>query len=297
MSDVRQALLGILVALISSGIVLGSIALALMEGKRQTIAQVQLPSPTLSPMLLTPVNTPAPGEPTFTSSPTSISLPEETPQPTPRCQPPSGWVKVDILPGDTLELLAELYGLPADELLQRNCLGSDFLQPGTFIFAPEATPTLVASATLTPLPTEEKKPEANKPAPRCGPPSGWLVYYVRQGDTLYRLAGLTGTTVANLQRANCLGSSTTIRVGQRLWVPRLPPVSIPTRTPTRRPPTFTPTFLPPITTVPTATPTAVPSPTSTTPPLPTDTPQPTPTTAPPDTLTPLPSNTPETPPP
>ena len=55
------------------------------------------------------------------------------------------------------------------------------------------------------------------------------------------LAVLTGTTVAQLQKANCLGRSTTIRVGQRLYVPHLPPVQAPTRTPTRRPPTATPT--------------------------------------------------------
>ena len=44
---------------------------------------------------------------------------------------------------------------------------------------------------------------------------------VRQGDTLSLIACEHSTTVAALQRMNHLGSSTTIRAGQRLTVPSL----------------------------------------------------------------------------
>ena len=302
MSDLRQALLGILVALISSSVVLGSIALALTEG-RKPLAQVPLPTSTMNPLLLTPVDTPAPGEPTFTSSPSPIPV-TSTLQPTPRCQPPLGWQQVDILPGDTLELLAALYGISMEELRQRNCLPTGELQPGTFIFAPGQTPTLAwtATQTSTPEPPQSQPSQAKKPPARCGRPGGWVIYYVRRGDTLSRISVLTHTTVAQLQKANCLGSSTTIRVGQRLYVPHLPPIQAPTRTPTRRPPTATPTRLLPGTLSPTATSTPVPTDTPTNTPIPSNTPLPSPTDTPiPPTDAPLPTsneaptNTPVTP--
>jgi hypothetical protein len=44
---------------------------------------------------------------------------------------------------------------------------------------------------------------------------------VRQGDTLSLIACQHSTTVAALQSLNHLGSSTTIKVGQRLTVPNL----------------------------------------------------------------------------
>ena len=298
MSDLRQALLGILVALISSGIVLGSIALALTEG-RQPLALAPSPTRTMNPLLLTPVDTPAPGEPTFTSSPTSPPPSTATLQATPRCQPPAGWRQVDILPGDTLEALAIAFAIHVDELRENNCLTNDQLQPGTFIYAPAQTPTLTftVTPTVTPEQRESQQPQPKKQAASCGPPSWWVVYYVRRGDTLSRLAALTGATVSQLQKANCLGRSTTIRVGQRLYVPHLPPVQAPTRTPTRRPPTATPTrWTPPPaftnTPLPTQPPIITLVPTATSQPPPTNPPIPTATALPP---TEVPTNTPVTP--
>jgi hypothetical protein len=123
----------------------------------------------------------------------------------------------------------------------------------------------------------------------CGPPRGWARNHVVQpGDNLYRIALSYGTTYPQVQRANCMGSSTTIYSGQRLWVP-----NIPTRTP-----------IPGVTVIPelpTATPTATQTvisvpPTDT----PTSMPTPTPTPADPPTATPteisLPTATPTTPP-
>jgi spore germination protein len=51
-------------------------------------------------------------------------------------------------------------------------------------------------------------------------------YIVRPGDTLFRIALSYNISSPQLQRANCMGSSTTIYTGQRLWVP-----NVPTRTP------------------------------------------------------------------
>lgn len=60
----------------------------------------------------------------------------------------------------------------------------------------------------------------------------WSVYVVQRGDWLQAIAGITGSSVPELIRANCL-VDTVIYPGQELHVPRLP--ITPTFTP------FTPT--------------------------------------------------------
>ncbi|MEJ2750124.1 MAG: LysM peptidoglycan-binding domain-containing protein, partial [Anaerolineae bacterium] len=60
------------------------------------------------------------------------------------------------------------------------------------------------------------------------------VYTVKQGDFLFNLAIATGTTVENLQAVNCL-TETGLGVGQRLWLPVLPPTATPTPAPTNTP--------------------------------------------------------------
>lgn len=69
---------------------------------------------------------------------------------------------------------------------------------------------------------------------------------VTRGDTLYSLAGQTGTTVATIQQVNCL-SGTQINDGQRIWLPAIPPTEPPTAPPTETPtlpPTEPPTVPP-----------------------------------------------------
>lgn len=106
---------------------------------------------------------------------------------------------------------------------------------------PSATAEALPTATL-PAPTATTAPAAstNTPPPQptvtpCGPPAGWVEYIVQQGDTLSRLAQATGTTVAEIQLANCL-ADTTIFTGNRLFLPVLPATPTPTVTPLAPPP-------------------------------------------------------------
>ena len=69
MSNVRQALTGILAALISAVIIFGSIILALSETGHK-IARLPESNPLLSTPM-PPVATSKPGEPTYTAAPTS----------------------------------------------------------------------------------------------------------------------------------------------------------------------------------------------------------------------------------
>jgi LysM repeat protein len=297
MRSFGQALLGIAAALFSSLIVVGTIALSLAEGE---LPLAFAPSPTslATPTLAPPVNTTKPGQPTFTPSPTS----EETTEPVhiaTDCQ--DGWIQYEILPGDTLAEIAQVYGTTAAMLININQLPSRFLPPGIPICVPISTPTPTATFTPTPTPTTPptKTPKPTKITPNCGPYPGWVrAYTVRHGDTLYSLANTFKTTIYRLKFANCLTSNKII-TGQKLWVP-FPLPKTPKPSATQAPPSATtppgntpPAVTPTNTSPPAATDTLLP-PTATNTPLP-----PTATNTPlPPTATPVPpTNTPPPPPP
>jgi len=295
MSDVRQAITGILAALVSAVIILGSIILALTE-TGQRVARLPETNPTmLTPM--PPVDTPKPGEPTFTAAPTRAPQ-RPTAVVTFSCPPRPGWRPIEVFAGDTLEELAQLYGTSLEILIDGNCLNSDYIKnPNRLIgleiyvplgkptasFTPTGTATVTSTATSQAAPSKPKSGQNKPKSPPCGPPSYWVRYTVRWGDNLTRIALATGTTVSQLRTANCL-PSTTIYTGQRLWVPRLPPVSTLLRSPTPRP-TRTATLT--RTSVPTDVPSDTPVPTNTEPP--TEPPPPPPSDTPVPTDTPLPT--------
>ena len=252
MNNRREILTGIIAALISMVILGGSLALATIEGS-STVARniTETPTPTSYPTQIIMV-TQRPGEPTYTPSPTPIPSLTPTVAPPTSCPPPAGWSPIVVQPGDTIESIAQAHNTTPKAIKQANCLVGNNLVAGTIIYVPGAPP-----------PT-------NVP---CGPPPGWVYYIVQAGDTLYSIGRAYGVSVAQLQNANCLGSSTTIRVGQRLHVPNVPtivPSSTPTlpvtpspepsATPTLVPPSLTPTFNPPSSTptAPTLTPTIPP---------------------------------------
>lgn len=119
---------------------------------------------------------------------------------------------------------------------------------------PTVSPTELPSSTVTSTPTETAAPRKRKPtstesAAHCGPPASWVIYKVRQGDTLYSISQRTGASIAALQLANCMGTSTTVRTGQNIYVPHLPQAPAPTKKPpaTKKPPK---TIIPPGTSIP-----------------------------------------------
>ncbi|MGD0612267.1 MAG: LysM peptidoglycan-binding domain-containing protein [Anaerolineales bacterium] len=86
---------------------------------------------------------------------------------------------------------------------------------------PPASPTSPSLPSLTPALQNSATPTLQNSATSvpCRAPAGWQTYYVQPGDTLYRLSQAYGITVAQLQRANCLGTSTLLKTGQALFVP------------------------------------------------------------------------------
>jgi LysM repeat protein len=210
MQTLRQLGGGVIVAIFSVILVIGGIFLSLAETLPPPSTPTQIP-PTFPESFPTPTSTTISFPATDTETTTALPTLTESATPTPvfsptACTPPSGWIRVTTSSGDTVYSLAQRYRTTADNLNAANCLTSADLPAGVALYVP-------------PVPTVTVVP--------CGPPFGWVRnYIVRPGDTLFRIALSYNITYPQLQRANCMGSSTTIYTGQRLWVP-----NVPTRTP------------------------------------------------------------------
>lgn len=209
MESLRQVGSGLLFGLVCLAIVLGGFALSMAEGGMAVIVAPSLtftpgaPAtsvPAISPTLLLETLTQAliPATDTPVPSPTLTFTP---PPPPTNCLPPAGWVAVVVQMYDTLPGLAQTYRVSVGSLRQSNCLVSDQLVPGSFIYVPPLP-------TVTPI--------------RCGAPAGWVNYIVQPGDTLFLLSQKFRVSVSAIQLANCLGDSTNIRGGQVIKVPNVP---------------------------------------------------------------------------
>ena len=264
MKALRQMGSGFIIGAISLLLVIGGISLSLAETSAPSLPPTPSPLPTdfivefASPF-------PSPTLPLALPTDTPISFPTATlalAQPV-SCNIPAGWIAITVSANDTLYSIAERYKTTADNLDRSNCLNNIPPAAGARLYVP-------------PVPTVTVIP--------CGPPSSWVrAHTVRAGENLYRISLLYRTTVAQLQSANCMGSSTIIHVGQVLWVPNVP-TSTPgitatvTRTNTVVPSTSTHTAtITPDFGTPTNTATNTPVPTSTATPTQTLTPPPTPT--------------------
>ena len=92
----------------------------------------------------------------------------------------------------------------------------------TATFTPTLSPTVVtltSTPTHTPTPTVEPAPVET--ATPCIPPRNWVTYVVQRGDTLFEIGRRYGLTTQEIQQANCL-AETSLKAGQRLFVPVLP---------------------------------------------------------------------------
>jgi LysM repeat protein len=249
MKTLRQLGGGVIVAIFSVILVIGGIFLSLAETLPPPATPTQIP-PTFPQSFPTPTATTIGFPATDTQTATS-ELPTASQTASPAlaavsstaCTPPSGWILVTTGAGDTVYTLAQRYKTTAENLNAANCLTAAELPAGMALYVP-------------PVPTVTVVP--------CGPPSGWVRgYTVQRGDTLFSIALSYNITYPQLQRGNCMGSSTTIYAGQRLWVPNVPP-----RTPipgTTTIPEF-PTDTPPATNTVLPTDTATEPPTATQPP-------------------------------
>ncbi len=227
MKALREVFLGLITAVASILVVFGAFSIALSEGVRfvtPTAQEVALstpkpntPSATDIPFTITVANASTRSETglSTTASPTvtptrTVTVTRQPAKAATTCPAPKNWMPYTIQPGDTLNSLSRTFGASASEIKNANCLISDSLLPGTVLYVPqkpaaELTPTATATISFVP----------------CGPPSGWVIYIIQPGDTLFRISLAYNVSVPQLQYANCLGNSTLIRAGQGLYVPNV----------------------------------------------------------------------------
>ncbi len=215
MQTPKQHGVNILFAIISLLLVLGGLSTVLAENKISNPAPIITKTSTATLEAgTTPTSSLIPSATAAVSPSATLTLLPPT-----SCPPPSGWIAYVVKIGDTLDSVATRYGTTPETLKEVNCLIRDALIPSTLIYVP---PT----ATSTYIP--------------CGPPASWVFYTVQSGDNLYRISLKYRVTVARLQLANCMGASTKITVGQKLYVPNVATSTPPIYTNTPSPPTSTP---------------------------------------------------------
>ena len=198
MKALRQMGSGFIIGAISLLLVIGGVSLSLTETSAPSLPPTPSPIPTIFAVEFA---SPFPTQAIPTSAPTqTLALAASPTQGI--CIVPAGWVPITVGTNDTLYSIAERYKITADVLNANNCLNNAAPAAGSILYVPSVP-------TVTVIP--------------CGPPFGWIkAYTVKAGDNLYRISLLYRTTVAQLQSANCMGSSTNINVGLVMWVPNVP---------------------------------------------------------------------------
>jgi len=137
MNTGRQAILGVLMALLSSVILFGSMLIALHESGFKVALSSDLTS-TAEMENMRPLSSSFQHS---TSANSLISLETSTPTststPNPDCLPPDGWSPYKVQLGDTYASLAEFYGISAEELAKGNCTIVSTLDPdGRLMYLP-----------------------------------------------------------------------------------------------------------------------------------------------------------------
>ncbi|NOH13705.1 MAG: LysM peptidoglycan-binding domain-containing protein [Chloroflexi bacterium] len=177
------------------------------------------------------------------------------------CQLQSNAGVVNLLAGQKASV-SDMSALPVDSFLDEEDIEKWLeFNPEMADVIPimEATQNALLGISPTPLPpelqagTETAEALLNATDANCGPPDGWVLYSIQEGDTLDSLAAEYGISDNDLQQANCLGDSIVLVADQSVYVPP-PPTATVTATSTAEPTaTETPLASPTITSTPSPT--------------------------------------------
>ncbi len=127
----------------------------------------------------------------------------------PAAAPFSGFHRYQVRRGDSWYVLASRFDTPIDVLKRINNRTSNTLRIGESVMVP-ASPAAVAAAQQTGG-TSATRERASQRAN----------HVVQSGDTLWGLARRHGVTVQTLAQANGITTSSSLRVGQRLYIPQI----------------------------------------------------------------------------
>ena len=121
-----------------------------------------------------------------------------------------GGTAITIAQGDTIDSIARRYGVPASAIIATNNLASPpTLQSGQQLVIPrynQASHTPAAAPKLA-------------SAVSAAPTGNGAVHVVAPGETLSKISRLYGKPVGEIVKANNLGASTRLNVGDRLVIP------------------------------------------------------------------------------
>ncbi len=175
----------------------------LMQGCRQEKPTAEADVTTNPPP--TEVATPAPDTNAPVATATNPPIAETpTPPPTPPTPPPATESEYTIVQGDTLGAIAKKNHVTLQALEAANPgIEPTKLKIGQKIHLPSPTTSAVATSAGT-APTESA--------------SGEQVYTVKSGDTLLKIASLTGASVKAIRSENSLKTDKIV-VGQKLKIP------------------------------------------------------------------------------
>lgn len=171
-----------------------------------------------------PRSVPAAPAPSYTPGPASYNAPAHTATAQPRHE--SGWrweggTAVTLQPGETVDVIARRYGVPAQAILRANNLAdASRVQPGTRLVIPSYQASNQQTTGAPPAPLGQTKPSAPI-TPRASTPlaAGGHVHVVNPGDTLFSLARRYNVAHAEIARANGIDAYSQLKVGQRITIP------------------------------------------------------------------------------
>ncbi len=190
----------------------------------------------------------------------------------PGTAPSGGTTTYTVQSGDTLFAIARRFNTTADAIAKLNGLANpDVLKVGQVLKIPSSGVQPTAAPTTAPT----GMPATNAPtSPPTQPPAQAIIYTVKVGDTLSRIALSFGTTYQEIALLNNLADPNLIFPGQVLIIKKgvaatpVPPATFPPTPTNTLAPTVTPTLQPTFPPTPTNTlaPTVTPSPQPTFPP-------------------------------
>jgi len=116
-----------------------------------------------------------------------------------------------VEPGDTLGLIAALYGTSVDNILAANEISDpNYLYVGQEVVVPGVTASLASQSGGTSAPVAPQNVSLT---------GSGTTYVVQSGDTLSKIAAQFGTTVSAIAAANNIDDPSYIYVGQQLTIP------------------------------------------------------------------------------
>lgn len=116
-----------------------------------------------------------------------------------------------VQPGDTMWEISQQYGVPMDDIVAANNLGTYYVMVGYPLIIPGVGDT---AATPTPAPA----PAATVPATAVQVDGG-VMHTVQAGDNLFRISLLYGVPMDEIAAANNLENIRVVRLGQELFIP------------------------------------------------------------------------------